>query len=228
MATGPTRIKWVASLLGRHDVDVVGFQELQLDQLATFLRSTGGTYDVYPGSVKGGRGSNNSIAWRSQTWEMVDSYTIPIPYFNGKRWPMPVVLLRNRDTGLSAYFTNFHNPASTRKHPDQRRWRRLALDLEVAMVNRLVRETDYPVFLTGDLNSRNVAFCTLTGQAAMIAANGGSNGGSCQLPDPLGIDWIFGSADATFSGYLADESRLVSKTSDHPMLVTQVRIGGNP
>lgn len=228
MAPGPIRIRWVARLLSRHDVDVVGFQELQLDQLDAFLRVTGETYDVYPGSAKGGRGSNNSIAWRTQTWQLADAYTIPVPYFNGKRWPMPVVLLRNRSTGLSAYFTNFHNPASTRRHPNQRRWRRAALEQEVAMVNRLVRETDDPVFLTGDLNSRKVAFCTLTGRAGMIAANGGSNDGSCQPPDPLDIDWIFGSDGVTFSGYLADQGRLVSKSSDHPMLVTHVRIGGKP
>lgn len=96
------------------------------------------------------------------------------------------------------------------------------------MVNRLVRETDDPVLLTGDLNSRKVAFCTLSSQAGMIAANGGSHDGSCQPPDPLEIDWIFGSDGVTFSGYLADQSRLVSKSSDHPMLVTHVRIGGKP
>ena len=151
MAPGPIRIRWVARLLSRHDVDVVGFQELQLDQLDAFLRVTGETYDVYPGSAKGGRGSN-SIAWRTQTWQLADAYTIPVPYFNGKRWPMPVVLLRNRSTGLSAYFTNFHNPASTRRHPNQRRWRRAALEQEVAMVNRLVRETDDPV--VGQFESR--------------------------------------------------------------------------
>ncbi len=227
-ARGPTRMRWASRLIARHGVDVVGFQELQPDQQRTFLRSTRGRFDIYPGLTMGGKGSNNSIAWRRATWELVDAGTIGIPYFNGSRWPMPVVLLRNRETGLSAYFSNFHNPANTKRHPNQGRWRRIALSREIALVNRLMNKTEHPVFLTGDLNQREVAFCAITGRSAMVAANGGSNDGRCRPPAQPLIDWIFGSEDATFSNYQADRSRMVRRTSDHPMVVSDVRIEGRP
>ncbi|HZJ05097.1 MAG TPA: endonuclease/exonuclease/phosphatase family protein [Nocardioidaceae bacterium] len=226
MAPGTTRIRWAAGLLASRGVDVVGFQELQLDQARTFLGITNGRYDVYPGTRLGGKGAQNSIAWRTDTWEAVAARTIPIPYFNGNRMPMPVVLLRNRESGLSAYFANFHNPASTPRKGNQGRWRRMALLQEVALANRLMASTDYPVFLTGDLNERGEAFCTVTGRTAMIAANGGSNSGVCRPPRAVGIDWIFGSPDVAFSNYRADRSRAINRTSDHPLLVTDVRIGG--
>ena len=226
MAPGTTRIRWVAGLLARHGVDVVGFQEFQLDQARTFSRVTRGRYGVYPGTRLGGRGAQNSIAWRTDTWEVVDAATVPIPYFNGNRMPMPVVLLRNRDTGLRAYFTNFHNPASISRLPNQGRWRGMALAREIALVKRLIARTGYPVFLTGDLNEREDAFCAVTGRSAMVAANGGSNDGSCRPPGSTGIDWIFGSPDATFSNYGAVRSGLVNRISDHPMLLSNVRIEG--
>ncbi len=226
MAPGETRIRSAIRLLERHRVDVVGFQELQLLQLGEFLRVTGGRYAVYPGDSKGGQGSNNSIAWRTDKWELVAADTIAIPYFNGSRWPMPVVLLRDRDTGLSAYFSNFHNPASTPRHPNQGRWRRLALAKEVALVNRLMAKTDYPVFLTGDLNQRESAFCTITKGTAMVAANGGGHAGFCRPPPKPGIDWIFGSTGVSFTNYRADRSPLVNRTTDHPMIVSDVRIRG--
>ncbi len=226
MAPGTTRIRWAASLLARHSVDVVGFQEFQLDQQRAFLRHTDGRWDIYPGFSKGGRGSNNSIAWRRDRWQVVSANTIPIPYFNGSRWPMPVVLLRNKETGLSAFFSNFHNPASTKNHPNQGRWRRMAALLEASLVNRLRARTDHPVFLVGDLNERRSAFCLMTGRAGMIAANGGSNDGRCRPPRNMSIDWVFGSRDVRFSDYLADRSPMVARTTDHPMIVSKVRIGG--
>lgn len=227
MAPGQTRIRWASGLLARHGVDVVGFQEFQLDQARAFIAINRGRYDVYPGARLGGAGSQNSIAWRTDTWEVVDADTIAIPYFNGHTLPMPVVLLRNRETGLAAYFTNFHNPASTPRHPNQARWRGRALAREIALVNQLIARTDLPVFLTGDLNEREDAFCAVTGRSAMSASSGGSHAGSCRPPREIGIDWIFGSPDVTFSNHRTDRSRLVNRTSDHPMVLSDVRIEGD-
>ncbi len=221
-----TRIRWAASLLSRHGVDVVGFQEFQLDQARAFLRIRGGAYDVYPGTSMGGKGAQNSIAWRTDMWEKMHAYTVAIPYFNGNTMPMPVVLLRHRATGQPAFFTNFHNPASTRRHPNSDGARRRALLREVALVNRLWRSTDHPVFLTGDLNEKAEAFCALVGRTPLIAANGGSASGRCRPPRPINIDWIFGAGGVSFSNYRADRSPLVRRTTDHPMIVSRVRIGG--
>ena len=46
-----------------------------------------------------------------------------IPYFNGSPRPMPVVLLRDKATGMMAYFANFHNPADTAQYHNQGKWR---------------------------------------------------------------------------------------------------------
>jgi endonuclease/exonuclease/phosphatase family metal-dependent hydrolase len=137
---------------------------------------------------------------------------------------MPVVLLEHRETGRTVYFTNFHNPASTPRHPDQGRWRERALDLEVALVNRLQDRSRSPVILTGDLNSREPAFCALAEGAGMVASNGGGHDGSCRPPADAAIDWIFGSEGVRFTEHRRVESALVRRTTDHPMIVATVRL----
>ena len=163
-------------------VDVVGFQEMQRDQFRTFLGATGGGFAVHPGESAGPLGIENSLAWRRSEWTALSLNTIQIPYFDGRLRPMPYVLLQHNLTGRKAWFANFHNPASNsrRGNNDGHRWRAMTLEIELA--NRLWNETGYPVFITGDMNEREVYFCNMTGRAPMIAANGGSNAGSCNPP----------------------------------------------
>jgi hypothetical protein len=227
MASGQVRTGGAVSLLAQHGVDVVGFQELQSPQLREFLRLAGSTYDVYPGFALGSRGTENSLAWRKDMWELVRADTMPITYFNGRTRPMPVVLLRNRATGIEAYFANFHNPASTRRYRNQQRWRNSATAAEISLANTLIHEAGLPVFVTGDMNEREEYFCALTGSAPMVSARGGSHNGSCQPPRPMDVDWIFGSAGVTFSNFVRDRSPLVQRTTDHPMVVSSVRIQGH-
>ncbi len=223
MSSGPTRIRQVVTLLSHHAVDVVGFQELQADQYREFVRVAGGSFAAYPGTAAGVRGIENSVAWRRSTWTLEQSATIQIPYFRGRERPMPYVLLRHNVTGRRAWFANFHNPATTRQWGNNARWRAVAMAREAALAVRLRAETGYPVFITGDLNEREAAFCTLAGNAAMVASNGGSYvDGSCQPPpSPLNVDWIFGSDMVAFSDHYRDDSGLVNRTSDHPMIVAR-------
>lgn len=221
MAPGTTRIRSAAELLAKHKVDVAGLQEFQVDQVREFMKVAGDTYAVYPG-MQLGKGPNvNSIVWRKDTWDLVKAETIPIPYFDGKPVSMPVIRLRHKVTGQEAYFANFHNPASTRKHPGHEKWRDIATDKEIALVNRLRRETGLPVFITGDMNEREEYYQRMTQGAPMTAANTGPKG---QPPARMGIDWIFGSKDVTFSNYKRDTGALVEKTSDHPMIVSKATI----
>ena len=180
-APGVVRIHGAAQLLARHDVDVVGFQELQSDQARELLRATGGAYSLYPGAGPG-KDSDNSIGWRSSQWQLVQATTESIPYFNGHHRRMPVVLLRHRASGIEAWFGNFHNPAETSQYHHQQRWRTEATRLEAALANRL-QATGVPLFITGDMNERAPYFCRLTGAApSMRAARGGSNGaGGCRV-----------------------------------------------
>lgn len=223
MASGTQRMRQVVNLLAHHGVDVVGFQEMQTDQYRELLRVAGGTYDVYPGTAAGQLGVDNSIAWRTSEWTAVQLSTIPIPYFDGNRRPMPYVLLKHNVSGRYAWFANFHNPATNPKRGNNDRWRALATTIEIQLAQRLIAETGYPVFFTGDMNEREQYFCRLTGSTPMIAANGGSNEGGCQPPAyPMPVDWIFGTDQVDFLSYYRDESSYVRRTSDHPMIVAQV------
>lgn len=223
-ASGVSRTNGVVELVRRHDVEVVGFQEMQADQLRAFLDQTSGQYDVYPGFTLRRLDTENSLAWDRTAWEAIEKRTVDIPYFNGNLRPMPVVKLRNLATGMTAWFVNVHNPATNRKHPGQDGWRRKAIRMEVALMRRL-SETGIPVFLTGDMNEREEAFCPITGGAPMKAARGGTHeNGVCRAENPTSVDWIFGHRDVGFSDYVEDRSRLVRRTSDHAMIVAEAHL----
>ncbi|MGZ4500400.1 MAG: endonuclease/exonuclease/phosphatase family protein [Nocardioidaceae bacterium] len=224
-APGPERARWAAGLLAAHGVEVVGFQELQAPQLSMLERVAPG-YAFYPGFSQGRLGTENSIAWRTDTWQLVRANTVSIPYFNGHRRAMPYVLLRNAATGLEVYVANFHNPASVPRFRDQQHWRDVATGMEISLVNTLHQETGLPVFVTGDMNERDEYFCRVTAGTGMVAAAGGSNTGSCAPPRPIGIDWIFGTPGVQFSGYTVDRSPLVQRTTDHPVVISQVHLTG--
>ena len=227
MASGAARVRNAAVLLNQHGVDVVGFQELQGDQYRSFLGVAGGAFDVYPGLAAGPLGIENSIAWRTSEWTLQHAETVQIPYFDGRLRPMPAVLLKHNATGRMIWVANFHNPATNPKRGNNDGHRARATAIEVALVNRLVAESGYPVFITGDMNDREIYFCKMTGGAPMIAANGGSNDGGCNPPPyPMPVDWIFGSNDVTFSGYVRDEGPLVRRTTDHPMIVATATLDG--
>ncbi len=224
MASGRTRAARAADLIRRHGSDVVGFQELQRDQLATLSRQT--NLDFWPGFAGSARDSENSVGWRSDLWIPVERNTIGIPYFNGNTRAMPYVRLKSRTTGLEAWFANFHNPADTSRFRGQQRFRNRATQLQINLANRLIRETGLPVFITGDMNEREEYLCAMTRGAPMLPAQGGGASG-CRGANPRAVDWIFGSQDVDFLGYYEDRSRLVDITTDHPVVVARARITGS-
>ena len=223
-ASGVSRMSGTVRLLESLDVDVVGLQEFELVQFHALKRMTGDRYALYPGPALGRGPIRNSVAWRQDTWELVDARTIPIPYFRGNRVAMPYVLLRHRESGQPVWFINIHNPASNKKRGDNERWRDLGTRLETTLANRLHRRTSLPVVLMGDFNERQEAFCRVTG-AGLVAANGGTTS-PCRPPANTGIDWIFGTRDISFSDYVRLENPLVDRLTDHPVLVTTARVGG--
>ena len=221
MDPGPVRIRRAVELLRAHKVDIVGFQEFQPDQVKEFNKVAGREFAVYPG-MQLGRGPNvNSIAWRKDTWDLVKAETIPIPYFHGKPVKMPYVRLRNKHTGQEVYVANFHNPASTKRVGNQEKWRDIATDKQIALVNRLKRETGLPVIVTGDMNERDEYYHRMTQGAPMVTADPGVK----NKKKKMAIDWIFGTKDdVSFSHYVRDRSAYVQKTTDHPMIVSRARI----
>jgi hypothetical protein len=224
--SGARRAVGAAALLARHHSDVVGFQELQVPQLAVLERRTDLAF--YPGFSMGHFDTENSIGWSHSEWTAVEKHVVRIPYFDGGRRTMPVVRLRNNRTGLEAWFTNFHNPAETHRYHHQGRYRLAATHIEAALANRLINTTGLPVFITGDMNERGSYFCRLTAEAPMVAARGGShNGGHCVVGRPRAVDWIFGSQGVQFTDYVEDRSHLVDITTDHPVVSVHVRISGD-
>ena len=221
MASGAKRIRGVVRLLARYGVDVIGLQEFQQPQHRAFAARAGHVFATW--SPRGD--TENAIAWRRARWALVSTDTVRIPYFDGHVRRMPVVLLRDRSTGRRAFFVNVHNPADTRRHPNQGRWRRAAVARELALVRRLADQTRVPVFLTGDLNDRRRVFCRLVARGPMTASNGGSSAAPCRPPKRAGIDWILAAGDAAFSDHTVDSGRLVRATSDHPFVVARARVG---
>ena len=219
-ASGPERMGGALQILAQHQITVVGFQEFQPNQRATFIRRAQG-WQMYPGLSMGRRAGENSVAWRADTWEMVRPGLVPIPYFNGRIRPMPYVLLRHKETGVQAYFSTFHNPANI--GGNQQRHRNEATRRQINLFNQL-EASGIPQFVTGDMNERQEYFCKVTAATPLVAANGGSNEGACRPPKPILIDWIFGSPAAQWTRYTADRSPLVRRTTDHPVVVASVML----
>ena len=225
-ADGVKRMTWAHEILRSHHVNVVGFQELQPQQLEKFNELTGKRWSVYPGDRFERIAMHNSIAWKTRRWERVDVDYINIPYFFGDPVKMPVVKLRHRATDRLVYFANFHNPADS--YGNAQKWRDQARRKQIDLADRIA-ETGVPLVITGDMNERDKYFCNMVGKTSMHAANGGSNreGEPCETPDYMGIDWIFGSRAISFTGYKRVETELVRKTTDHPFLVARATIS-NP
>jgi endonuclease/exonuclease/phosphatase family metal-dependent hydrolase len=220
-APAGTRMAWATSIVQGSDADVVGFQEFESSQVSTFLARTAGRWAVYPGNTGDAR---NSIAWRTDTWELVRAATVPIPYFHGRTVEMPYVRLSNLESGQDVYFINVHNPATTGRWGNNERWRDAATAREIALINQLHAQ-DLPVVLTGDFNERDEIFCKITGSGAMVSASGGVGGdGSCVPPSGMDVDWIFGSNVIEFTDYLSQKSGLVQRATDHPFVVATATI----
>ena len=225
-ASGITRIGYVRRLLARHHVDVAGFQEMQYTQAARFLRITHSRWALYPG-LHGQKGidSENSIGWRTDAFDLVQATTVNIPYFNGKPRAMPLVLLRQKRTGMMTYVANFHNPAETGQYRNQGRWRRAATRIEIALQNQIV-VNGIPRIMTGDMNERAPYFCRVTNRTPLKAARPESyrRNGRCHAGRPRAVDWILGSLRVQFSNYSEDRSHLVDITTDHPVITSEVTV----
>lgn len=224
-ASGPARMARATSYLMANEVDLVGFQEMQPDQRQTFLNASGGRYGLYPGgrTLHG----DNSIAWRLDTWELVKEGSVPIPYFGGRPRNMPVLLLRNKATGITIYASNFHNPADTRKYGKQGKWRAVATARQAALFDDL-KDHGFPVFVTGDMNEKQAWFCAVAGPGDLKAAAGGEGArNGCSVAGGHRVDWIAGSHDVEFTRYVEDRSSVVKWMTDHPVMIADVRVNAS-
>jgi hypothetical protein len=84
-----------------------------------------------------------------------------------------------------------------------------------------VKSTGLPVFMVGDMNAAKPAYDIFSQGAPLVSAN--AQGGRRGL---AGIDWIFGSKGVQFSHFNRVRDTLVQKTTDHPVVFSNVSIKG--
>ncbi|GAA1131573.1 endonuclease/exonuclease/phosphatase family protein [Nocardioides aquiterrae] len=226
-APGAQRMKWLTQVIKAEGVEVIGLQEFQYPQYQVWEQEMGTTWDSYPALAWGKKGMRNSVAWRSDQFSLVTGSWMKIPYFHGTILRMPLVLLQNLATGQQLYVASVHNPANARG--PAAKWRKQATEVEMATVNRLRADTGLPVYLTGDMNERDIYYCRMTAGTDMVAANGGVNTGNgglggCAPTRPTFIDWIFGSPETTFTNYHANRGPKVRRSTDHPMIVAEAEL----
>jgi hypothetical protein len=199
-----------ANLIGKHEVDIVGTQELQDDQLAALQSRTG--LAAYPGMAWGRVETDNSILYDDERFEFVSGSKFIIP-FMGRPRPQPILQLRDIATGREFYVVNTHPSAHGGRYAVERRQGQQAL---VGIVNQL-RATGLPVLVTGDMNDRELFYCHVVPPASLTASNGGSYAsGSCvPPPSPIPVDWVVGSGAITWSRYWRDTTPITTKVSDH-------------
>jgi len=218
----PSRIRaeWMGDafrLLG--DVDIVGMQEVEREQFRSIMRATSGHYAAWPGTQLGDVGSvQQSLIWRSSVWEATAKQTITIPFVKWQR-KQPVVRLKHRATGRQIWVINVHNaPRDMQAQRDE------AVKIEIAKIKEL-RATGLPVFLVGDMNEKKTVFCKVVGQTDLYSPMGGSvTDGTCNPPDGMRIDWIFGSSDVTFDTFAMVRGPLVARSTDHHVPIAKVTI----
>jgi hypothetical protein len=225
-ASGATRMGMAWSLINQADLDVIGFQEFEDPQYGRFRSLAGSSWGLYPGPTLDRGSIRDSIAWRTDTWDLVEANSIAVPYFHGQMIRRPVIKLKNKESGREVWFFNTHNPATTPNHGNNAHWRGVAIGIEIRLANQLAADGT-PVVFTGDYNDRAAVFCPIVGGTAMEAANGGSYSAGCATPSHMDVDWIFGSG-IQFSNFVSASNGIVGRVSDHPFVYAQGFIPEEP
>ncbi len=199
-------------LLGR-GVSIVGFSELQRDQLGVFQRNAPG-WGVYPGASVGGAGVPQSVAWDTAVWSLEEARTFSIPFSSQIR-PQPVVRLSNVETGAEIWVVNVHNsPEGMEAERDR------ATAVEIGVVNDLAA-TDLPVVLTGDFNEKTEALCRFTSSTPLLSAVGGQG---CTPPPQPRVDWIFATPEFAVDSFVAERRAPVPSITDHAVMLSRLSI----
>ena len=209
-------------------LDVIGTQEFQeATQWARFQAANKTTnrwgtcyWDPGPVGRRYGWDTENAILFRNSKMELVECQHFDIPYFNGNTRHVPAALLKQKATGRTAWFLNVHNASNARG--DAAVWRARAIRIERAKVIEL-RRTGRPVFLTGDFNARQEAFCPLTANRLMISPNSLPSV-TCAYPRQSSIDWIFAAGQTRFSSFARDTYTQQARISDHPLVVARAHL----
>lgn len=227
-ATYPSRFKRAMALLDERGVDVAGLQEMQREQADYFVsEGYSNAWGIYHFDPPGpARDTDNAIIFRKSTMELVQGHTFGVPYFYGTKRAMPAVMLREKATGRTAWFVNVHNPASSKARGDHAVHRAEAVRLELQKVSELLTQRR-PVFLVGDFNDSELAYCAATRNDLMFSpAAPRSTNGQCNYSNRFSsIDWIFAAGDVTFSNFNRDKTPRLTFINDHPIILATAFLG---
>ncbi|MEO9323791.1 alkaline phosphatase family protein [Nocardioides sp. C4-1] len=218
------RLTITKNVIEQRKLGVIGFQEMHKEQVALWNQRYSSGWGLYPGASLGEAAGHNSITWRKSEYELVQAKWLAMPYFKGEIYKMPYVMLRHRATGTRFWVSNVHLPANT-SGPAQK-WRDEGMRRQATLVAGLHRQyPKVPVFLTGDMNERERFVCTMLKIAPVRAANGGyADASTCQVPPAMSVDWIVGTPNASFTGYVALDDDQVNQASDHPFIIANVHV----
>ncbi|MEI5672405.1 MULTISPECIES: endonuclease/exonuclease/phosphatase family protein [unclassified Nocardioides] len=219
-----SRLPAQLEMLAAKEITVAGLQEFQYPQVHQLRDLTGDAWGIFPGLELGNWRADNSIIWRNDQWQVVETRTVDVPYFHGNMIPMPYVLLEHRTSGRRVWFGNFHNPANVAGEARQHRARALQIEADLA---RELSADGTPVIMTGDMNDRREFACPFAAASGMVSPNGAAHeGGSCVVPERMDVDWIFGTRDLTFSAFESDRSSQDRKLTDHPLITATAALPG--
>lgn len=214
-AKGTSRAYAATQMLLGRGASIIGFSEIQADQLGVF-RNNAPAYDVYPGTALGGKGIPQTVAWNTAVWTLVEARAIYIP-FSGQVRPQPVVRLAHAETGVEIWVMNVHNSPQGMEGERER-----AEAVEVATINELTADGT-PMIAMGDFNEKQEILCRVTGSTPLESAVGG---GSCYPPpQPMRVDWIFASPSLTFGPYEVTRAAPVPYITDHAALFSRLSLG---
>lgn len=220
-APGRIRVEWARNLLNAEGSDIVGFQELQRDQLLQLQKAFGDSYEFYPGQQEGPRALWMSMMWDSSQWEMTGYENLEIPVI-GKTRPNPMVRLRSLATGKEIWVINVHNSSKTT--PEREKERDRATAMEIAAI-KARRNDNVPVLFLGDMNEHKEAFCKITGHTDLAAVTGGSRTATtCVAPRVMRVDWIFASPEFKIRSASMESSGRVARITDHSVLTAQLSL----
>ncbi len=161
--TGVERVPGIVERLESFEPDLLGIQEFQDAQKRALFDEVRDTYGYH-----GER--DNGVMWRRSMFAKLSTSFVTIPYFRGHPKRMPVVRLRLRASGEEITLLGVHNPADVGH--DASAYREEAVLIERAFVAE-ERRRGRVVFLVGDLNAHEEAYCPLAKGGLLVSANGG-------------------------------------------------------
>ncbi len=210
------RAGYTADLIHMKNLDVIGMQEVQQDQLRVLGRELD-DYWIWPYKRLGtAQGIRLQIAYKRSAYDFVEGRKL-YTRFDGNTRPIPYVRLRDKASGQEFWFLTFHNSRhmAERNGSHGRAWSTSSTEL---------RSTGVPVVVGGDSNTWFDFACRMGRYAAMQNAAGGRLY-PCRPPEQPGLRRAHVQPagrvrHATASSAVAS----VWRASDHKFVTAKVRL----